>query len=207
MTPPAVPVITDISQLDLSQRYTYADYLNWRFSELVELIRGRVLRKMSAPTSAHQQCSMNFSGLLKPYLKGKSCRVFAAPFDVRLLQSTGNGDAQIQTVVQPDLCVICDLAKIDRRGCLGAPDWVIEIVSRGTATHDTRTKFDLYAENGVGEYWIVYPGEQIVSVYVLEGEHYQPRGDFYDAGPIPSHTLPELRLEWSDVFENVGQVG
>jgi len=204
MTPTLAPIITDISQLDPNEQYTYADYLSWKFGELVELIRGKMLRKMSAPTSAHQQCSSNLQGELYAYLKRKQCRVFAAPFDVRLLRSTGNGDDQVRTVVQPDLCIICDPAKIDQRGCLGAPDWIIEIVSPGTATHDTRTKFDLYAENGVGEYWIVLPGEQTVSVYVLEEEHYQPRGDFYEPGLIPSHTLPELQLQWTDVFEHVG---
>lgn len=196
-------VITDISQLDLSKTYTYADYLSWKFTDLVELVRGRVMRKMSAPTSAHQQCSSNLQGLVWNHLRGQPCRVFAAPFDVRLLRSTGNGDAQVRTVVQPDLCVICDLAKIDRRGCLGAPEWIIEIISPGTATHDTKTKFDLYAENGVGEYWIVLPGEQNVSVYVLQDGEYQPKGDFYEPGLIPSHTLPELQLEWADVFEGV----
>ena len=203
MTPTLAPIITDLSQLDPNERYTYADYLSWKFTELVELIRGKALRKMSAPTSVHQECSMNFSGLLKPYLKGKQCRVFAAPFDVRLLRSTGTGDDQIQTVVQPDLCVVCDPAKIDRRGCLGDPDWIIEIVSPSTANHDIHTKFDLYAENGVREYWIVLPGERAVLTYALEGETYQARGDFYEPGLIPSHTLPELQIQWADVFENV----
>ncbi|WP_229725178.1 Uma2 family endonuclease [Hymenobacter baengnokdamensis] len=195
--------ITDISQLDLSQTYSYADYLSWKFSEYVELIRGRVLRKMSAPTTFHQIVSSNFNGIIWNYLKGKPCRVFPAPFDVRLLRSTGNGDTQVQTVVQPDLCVICDLSKVDKRGCLGAPDWIIEIVSPSTATHDTKTKFDLYAENGVGEYWIVYPGEQAISVFVLEGDEYQPKGDYYEPGLVPSHTLPELQLQWADVFEGL----
>jgi len=199
----AAPVITDISQLDPSQTYSYADYLTWKFTEFVELIRGRVLRKMSAPTSAHQQTVTNLMVEIGQFLKRKPCRVFAAPFDVRLLRSTGNGDAQVQTVVQPDLCVICDPSKVDKRGCLGAPDWIIEIVSPGTATHDTKTKFDLYAENGVGEYWIVFPGEQTIAVYVLEGEEYQPRGDYYEPGRVPTHTLPELQLEWADVFEQV----
>lgn len=200
---PTLPVITDISQLDLSQRYTYADYLSWKFTEYVELVKGRVLRKMAGPALAHQQCSSNLQGELYQHLKGKTCRVFAAPFDVRLTRSTGNGDAQVQTVVQPDLCVVCDPAKLDRRGCLGAPNWIIEIVSPGTATHDTRTKFDLYAENGVGEYWIVFPGEQTIAVYVLENDEYQPRGDFYEPGWVPSRTLPELQLQWADVFAGV----
>jgi Uma2 family endonuclease len=196
-------VITDISQLDLSKSYTYADYLSWKFTDLVELVRGRIVRKMSAPTFAHQQCSSNLQGLVWNYLRDKPCRVFAAPFDVRLLRSTGNGDAQVRTVVQPDLCVICDATKFDRRGCVGAPDWVIEIISPGTTTHDTKTKFDLYAENGVKEYWIVYPGEQNIAVFVLQNGEYQTMGEYYEPGLIPSYILPELQLEWADVFKGV----
>jgi len=204
MTPTAPPpVITDISQLDLNESYTYADYVSWKFSEIVELVRGKIVRKMSAPMSAHQRCSMNFSGELYQFLKGRTCQVFAAPFDVRLVRTTGNGDRQIKTVVQPDLCVICDPAKIDRRGCLGAPDWIIEILSPGTAGYDTKTKFDLYAENGVGEYWIVFPAEKSISVFVLKDDDYELVGDYYEPGLIPSRTLPELQLQWADVFDLV----
>ncbi len=93
---------------------------------------------------------------------------------------------------------------MDERGCVGAPDWIIEVVSPGTISYDTKTKFDLYAENGVGEYWILYPGEQTISIYVLQDGNYQPKGDFYEPGLIPCYTLPELQLEWADVFEGVG---
>ena len=196
-------VITDISQLDLSKTYTYADYLSWKFTDLVELVRGRVMRKISAPTSAHQQCSSNLQGELYHHLKGQPCRVFAAPFDVRLLRSTGNGDAQIETVVQPDICVICDLSKIDKRGCLGVPDWIIEIISPSTAIYDVKTKFDLYAETGVGEYWILFPGEQSITTFTLRDGEYQPTGVYEEPGLVPSHTLPELSLEWADVFAGV----
>ena len=193
--------ITDISQLDLNKSYTYADYLTWRFTEYVELIRGKVMRRMSAPTSAHQQVSINLSGELRSFLKGRPCRIFAAPFDVRLLRSTANGDAQVKTVVQPDLCVVCDLDKIDEKGCLGAPDWIIEILSPSTALRDTRTKFDLYAENGVSEYWVVSPDERRVVAYQLEDGAYAITGEYYGLGQIPSRTLPELQLEWADVFD------
>ncbi|WP_151089028.1 Uma2 family endonuclease [Hymenobacter baengnokdamensis] len=200
---PTVPLITDIAQLDPSQRYTYADYLNWKFTDVVELIRGRVLRRMAGPARAHQRCSMNFSRLVDTFLLGKTCQVFAAPFDVRLTTGGANGNQQIRTVVQPDLCVVCEPAKLDARGCLGAPDWIIEIVSPGTAIHDTRTKFDLYAENGVGEYWIVYPGEQSIAVFVLQAGEYQAVGEYYEPGLVPSHTLPEMALQWADVFAGV----
>lgn len=193
--------ITDLSQLDLNKTYTYADYLTWQFDEFVELIRGKVRRMSPAPQPMHQTVSFNLSGSIRNGLRGKSCRGFAAPFDVRLVKATPNGDGAIETVVQPDLCVVCDLSKIDKRGCLGAPDWIIEIVSPGNASHDTKSKFDLYEENGVGEYWIVFPGEQTVSVFLLHEGRYQPHGDFYTPGLIPVHTLPEFSIEWADVFE------
>jgi len=197
-------LITDISQLDPSQTYTYADYLNWRFTEYVELIKGKILRKMSAPTSEHQRLASNLHGELYALLKRQPCQVFSAPFDVRLLRSTGNGDAQIKTVVQPDISVICDRNKIDKRGCLGAPDWIIEIVSPSSLVLDTRTKFDLYAENGVGEYWIVFPGEQTIVAYALTAEgQYDAIGTYAEPGLMASHTLPGLAVEWLDIFEEV----
>lgn len=193
--------VTDLSQLDPNGSYSYADYLTWRFTEYVELIKGRILRKMSAPTSQHQEAATAFTGVIWSCLRGKQCKAFAAPFDVRLLRSTGNGDAQVKTVVQPDLCVICDLAKIDRRGCAGAPDWIIEIVSPSSLVIDTRTKFDLYAENGVTEYWIAFPGEQVVLAYALgaNGE-YELTGTYAEPGAMLSRTLPELPIDWSDIF-------
>lgn len=200
---PAAPLITDVSQLDPHESYTYADYLSWKFTEAVELIRGKVLRKMAGPAMLHQQCSMNLSREISTYLKGKSCRAFAAPFDVRLRRNAGPGDNQVRTVVQPDLCVVCDPAKLDARGCLGAPDWVIEIVSPGSVVLDTRTKFDLYAENGVGEYWLVFPPERAVLTFALQDGGYQPTGTYEGPGLVPSTTLPELALQWTDVFDGV----
>ncbi|HEX8507295.1 MAG TPA: Uma2 family endonuclease [Hymenobacter sp.] len=196
--------ITQLSQLDPNGSYTYADYLTWKFEEYVELIRGKVLRHMAGPSPVHQQCAAAFVGGIYPFLKGKACRVYPAPFDVRLMRSNGNGDAQIQTVVQPDVCVVCDLAKIDARGCVGAPDWIIEILSPGNLAHDTRTKFDLYEESGVREYWIVAPGLQSVTAYVLDAAgRYQVAAEYAAAGPMLSATLPGLAIEWADVFDDV----
>ena len=148
-------MITDINQLDLSKQYTYADYVNWQFDELVELIRGKVVRMSPAPNTLHQSCSGNLHGLIWSYLRDKSYQAFTAPFEVRLpLPLTQQTDDKINTVVQPDLCVICDVEKLDERGCNGAPDWVIEILSKGTAQKDLKDKFEIYQHAGVREYWI-----------------------------------------------------
>ena len=196
-------VITDISQLDLTKNYTYADYLTWRLDEFVELIRGRVRRMSPAPRVRHQSVSFRLNTLIGIALQGGSCQGFAAPFDVRLVKTSPDGDAQIRTVVQPDLCVICDPAKLDEFGCVGAPDWIIEILSPGNVAHDSKTKFDLYEENGVREYWMVDPGLKNIMVYVLENDQYQLQGEFYQPGPIPVATLPGMALEWAEVFENI----
>lgn len=195
--------IRDIKDLDLSKTYTYADYLTWQLGEWVELVRGRLRRMSPAPTTAHQRLSSNLHLPIAHYLRRKPCQVFAAPFDVRLITRGDNGaDDAVTTVVQPDLCVICDPAMLDERGCLGAPDWVIEILSPGTAGRDIGEKLALYEESGVSEYWIVAPGEKNISVFVLEGERYRLIGDYWQPGPVPVRTLPELVVDWRDVFEN-----
>ncbi|RZK20105.1 MAG: Uma2 family endonuclease [Hymenobacter sp.] len=193
--------ITQFSQLDLSKTYTYADYLTWKFDEFVELIKGQVMRPMAGPSRRHQVLSMNILRQVLPVVHGKECQVYQAPFDVRLTTGGANGDQQIQTVVQPEICVICDPAKLDDRGCVGAPDWIIEIVSPGNTARDTKTKFDLYEESGVREYWIVYPGLKTITAYVLEGPEYQLAGEYIELGPIPVATLPGLMVEWSEIFD------
>lgn len=193
--------IRSFADLDPTRTYTYADYLTWQLGEWVELVRGRVRRMSPAPTTLHQRLSGNLYLPIATYLRRRSCEVFAAPFDVRLTTRGANAaDEAITTVVQPDLCIICDPAKLDQRGCLGAPDWIIEILSPGTAGRDMDEKFTLYEENGVGEYWIVAPGEQNISVFVLEGDRYRLVGDYWQPGPVPVRTLPELVVEWSEVF-------
>ena len=149
--------ITSLSQLDPSKTYTYADYLTWKFEEFVELIKGKVLRHRSGPSSRHQQYSTNLIVEAGRFLKGKPCRVYAAPFDVRFTGGGANGDQQIKTVVQPDICVVCDLTKIDARGCVGAPDWIIEILSPGNVGHDTKIKFDFTRKMACGSIGLWLP--------------------------------------------------
>ena len=192
--------ITQFSQLDLSKTYSYADYLTWKFDEFVELIRGKVMRPMAGASRRHQRYSVRMSSKIYNYVENSACEVFTAPFDVRLVKSGASGDQQIRTVVQPDILVVCDPGKLDERGCVGAPDWIIEIVSPGNTAHDTKTKFDLYEENGVREYWIVYPGLKTITAYVLDNEAYKLTSEYIEPGLMPVTTLPGLALEWAEIF-------
>lgn len=196
--------ITSLSQLDPNGTYTYADYLTWEFDEFVELIKGKVSRPMDGAGRRHQQLSKRLGYSIETQLRRSQCEMYFAPFDVRLTRSVGSGDAQITTVVQPDIFVVCDTAKLDERGCLGAPDWIIEIVSPGNLKHDTKTKFDLYEEAGVQEYWVVFPGEKTILAYVLDAHGcYQIAAEYAEPGPMSVAVLPGLAVEWSEVFDEL----
>lgn len=192
-------MITDISQLDPNGTYTYADYLGWQFDESVELIKGKLYRMSPALKRRHQDASVNLEFALLKYFEDKSCKVYDAPFDVRLPVRNERKPAQLHTVVQPDICVICDLSKLDDDGCLGAPDWVIEVTSPRTAKNDFNEKFNLYEESGVREYWIVQPKEKTVHVYVLEEETYV-LVDVYESGEISSCIFPDLIVSHDRIF-------
>ena len=193
--------ITSLSQLDQSAHYTYSEYLKWKFEEYVELIRGKIF-PMSAPMSQHQRLVGNLYLELGSYLKGKQCQIFIAPFDVRFPTYDDNGElvADTDTVVQPDLCVICDLGKIDRRGCNGAPDMVVEVLSPSTAKKDLNEKFNLYEEAGVKEYWVIFPDSQAINVYLLQDGKYVVRDVYEEDAKIPVATLPDLVVDLADVF-------
>jgi len=192
--------ITDFSQLDLSKSYTYADYLTWQFTEMVELIRGKVVKMSPAPGSNHQTVSSNLHGLLWNKLKKSPCRLFAAPSDVRLFRM-GRDNQQISTVVQPDLFVVCDATKIDEKGCLGSPDLVIEILSPNSVHQDLKVKYSLYEEAGVGEYWLVFPTERVIEIFILENGKYNLSGHFTESQDIPVKTIPGFSIPGNEVFE------
>lgn len=158
--------------LDLTKKFTYADYISWSFSDAVEIIRGRVF-KMAAPLSNHQKVAGNIFGIFNSFLYRKKCNAYIAPFDVRLPKplSKRKSDTDIETVLQPDVCIICDLSKIERRGCLGAPDLIIEILSKSTANKDAKDKFEVYEEAGVREYWMVSMQDETVLVYRLNEQN------------------------------------
>jgi len=193
-------MITDIKQLDPTKTYTYTDYLTWRFDGLVELIKGKLYNMSPAPSSKHQGISRNLQFLLTTHLWKKPCKLYSAPFDVRFIKN--KGEKIITTVTQPDLCIICDPSKIDEAGCLGAPDFIIEILSPNTKDKDLHEKFDLYEEYGVLEYWIVDPTSQIVDVFVLENERYRLVRKYTQNDKVAVNILPGLIIDMQDVFED-----
>jgi len=157
--------------LDLTKKYSFFDYLTWINDVRCELVDGFVRLLMPAPLRVHQELSRNLSRPFVNFLHRKECKVYA-PFDVRFPKENKTDDKEIFTVLQPDICVICDLTKLDERGCLGAPDLVIEIVSSSTSKRDTQEKFDIYEKSGVKEYWLVFPYEQTISVFVSENNKF-----------------------------------
>ncbi len=200
-----MPKITHLSQLDLNSTYSYADYLTWRLNETVELIKGRIMLMSPAPNLKHQRISWQLNGLFFGYFKHKTCRAFAAPFDVRLInaEKSSKANKDIYTVVQPDLCVICDPKKLDMKGCLGAPDWIIEILSKGNSKKEMQTKYALYAESGVKEYWIIYPYEEAVHQFVLDNHNNYQLTNMYAGKDIARPQLfPDLEIDLREVFSD-----
>jgi len=191
--------ITELSQLDPNGHYTYADYLLWQFQERVELIRGRLFPMSPAPNLAHQRAAHRLDRVLGNFFYQKTCEVFHAPFDVLLPVASKRG--KNTTVVQPDLCVICDPAKLDEQGCDGAPDLVVEILSPGNSTREMREKFRVYEEAGVREYWLVNPLERAVWVYVLDHEGvFIGKAPVTEEDPLRSFIFPELEIDLKEVF-------
>lgn len=191
--------VTQLSDLDPEGSYTYADYMLWQFQERVELIRGRLFRMSPAPSTLHQKVSGALNYSLFQYFRQKPCQVFAAPFDVRLPVSSKQG--KDSTVVQPDLCVVCDDSKLDEQGCAGAPDLVVEILSPGNSGKEMKEKFRVYEEAGVREYWIVNPTERLALVYILNAEgRYIGLAPVTEDDPLRSYIFPELAIDLKEVF-------
>jgi Uma2 family endonuclease len=194
-----------LSDLDLNQTYTYADYLQWTFEERLELIKGKIFKMTPAPAPIHQNTSWNISGELYNYLKGKTCQAFSAPFDVRLPQVNHSDiNKDIYTVVQPDISVVCDAGKIDSKGCTGAPDIVIEILSPGDNKKELRNKYEVYEESGVKEYWITSLQDTTFLQYTLTNEgHYQASRPMTMGDQVITPVLPGFILDLHVIFENI----
>ena len=184
------------------KHYTYADYLTWPDDARYELIDGEAFLMAPAPLIEHQEVAGEVFRQLANQLDGKACRPYIAPVDVRLPRND-EADAAIDTVVQPDVLVVCDPSKIDRRGVRGAPDWLLEVLSPSTAAHDQIAKRRTYERAGVREYWLVHPGGRTLTVYVLETGQYG-RPDIYelkDATPIG--VLPGVAIAWDALIERL----
>ncbi|NHE57887.1 Uma2 family endonuclease [Cyclobacterium plantarum] len=164
-----------LKEPDLSYgNYTYADYLTWDMEEMVELIKGKVFKKAAAaPKRIHQSLAGTLYTEFHLFLKGKKCQTYIAPFDVRLPVKSKKDD-KILTVVQPDICVVCDMEKLDDRGCIGAPDLAVEVLSPGNKQLELQSKYEVYEEAGVKEYWLMDPEGQTLLIYRLIQGHYQP---------------------------------
>lgn len=193
-------IVTNFSDLDLTKQYSYSDYLLWQFQERVELIKGFILKMSPAPSMSHQRVSNNLTGVFYENFKRKPCNVFQAPFDVRLPLPSAQKDT---TVVQPDLCVICDESKLDARGCNGTPDLMIEIISPNNSKHDLHTKFNLYQEAGVKEYWIIEPNDKLLLVYTLVDGIFIGLKPQVEDQKVTSPLFPELDIDLEDVFYRV----
>ena len=200
-----MPKITQLSQLDLTQSYSYADYITWQFDDMIELIKGKIALMSPAPNVNHQRIEKNLIIDIGNYLRGKQCQLFPAPFDVRLYDRKKSllANKDIHTVVQPDLCVICNPELLDTQGCNGAPDWIIEILSKGNSKHEMQTKYALYQESGVTEYWIVYPNDVSIHQFVLDNNgQYQLKAMFTDDDKATSYLFPDLSLDLTQIFES-----
>lgn len=191
-----------VEEPDPSFTYTYADYLQWKFEERLELFRGKIF-KLSAPNTRHQQISINIGTTFHSFLKSRKCQAFLAPFDVRLPVKNKKKDDEVITVVQPDICIICDESKIDTRGCCGAPDLVVEILSPGNSKKEIRLKHELYEEAGVKEYWIVYPEEESIAVFLLNDNNRYAGAILYASGEnIYSTSVAGFSINLTEIFTN-----
>ena len=188
------------------QRYSYADYLTWADGKMREIING-VVYLFSAPVREHAAAIPPF--LVKAWThirnrKGK-CKIYTAPFDVRLPLNGETADNKIYNVVQPDIVVICDPSKLDEKGCIGAPDLIVEVSSPSTSKRDMNHKFFLYEKAGVSEYWVVYPKDKAITVFLLQEDGKYDDGKTYEVvygtTKVPVRTLEGLVIDLEELFE------
>lgn len=198
-------MITSLDQLDLKKRYTYGDYILWQFKERVELLKG-YLFPMATPNVQHQRMAVMFTIKIGNFLENTNYLLFPAPFDVRLpLPAHKIKGDKIDTVVQPDLCVVCDENKLDKQGCVGAPDLIIEILSPGNSKKEMKDKFELYEEAGVLEYWVIDPEHKVVHAYQLSRDTEKFTAvipALTDEDTLTSIVLEGLQIPLAAIFTN-----
>lgn len=183
--------------------FCYADYRRWSDDERWELIDGEAYA-MTAPSLGHQSAVGELFRQIANHLVAKPCRPFVAPFDVRLPRPHER-DEDTTTVVQPDITVVCDSTKLDERGCRGAPDWVIEVLSPSTAAKDQIQKLAVYERAGVPEVWLVHPTDRIVTVYTQSDAKpgYGKPAIHETVATLSPGLFPDLAMDWALVFPEV----
>jgi Uma2 family endonuclease len=185
-----------------NEYHTYGDYCSWPDDVRYELIDGVAYAMGPAPVRRHQGILGEVFRQVANILEGSPCRPYIAPFDVRLPKAD-EIDNHVDTVVQPDLVVICDRAKLDDKGCRGAPDWVVEVLSPSTAGHDQILKRALYQRVGVREYWLVHPADRIVTIYTLKEGTYGVPDVRELVGTSAVGVLPEIVIDWERVVREL----
>ncbi|MFZ2450448.1 MAG: Uma2 family endonuclease [Methylovulum miyakonense] len=181
-----------------NQTYCYGDYLTWPDDARYELIDGQAYVMSPTPDLVHQDVAGEIYLQAANSLKGKSCRAFIALVDVRLPKHD-EANEQVDTVVQPDVLVVCDGGKLDKRGVRGAPDWLVEVLSPSTASHDQIRKRALYERHGVKEYWLVHPVDRLLTVYRLDGAEYGKPELYELSGETRVAALPEIVIQWDEL--------
>ena len=195
--------MSSIKLEEQNKKYSYADYIMWDDDKRYELINGTVYCMSPAPGSTHQEISVILVSKFYNYLKGKKCRVFSAPFDVRFVDKSVF-DNDIENVVQPDIVVYCDRAKIDKRGGIGSPDLIVEIASSSSVKRDMNDKYFLYEKFGVREYWVVFPYEMSVVVFKLgEDKKYKKQVTYCREDEICVGIFEDLKIDLKEVFKNI----
>ena len=184
-------------------KYSYADYLTWPEGERWEIIDG-IAYMQSAPSPIHQEILVNLLAQFHYYLSGKPYKVYPAPFCVRLMKDDEKKNENIKKVVEPDITIVCDKSKIDEKGCNGAPDMIVEIMSPSSIKMDRFIKFNSYEKAGVREYWIVEPEGKLVSVFVLQDDQRYGRPEVYtEDDKIRASILTDLIVDLKPVFEGI----
>jgi len=190
-----------LPQLKKDTKFTYGDYVNWPEDERWELIDGYAYNMSPAPSRRHQQISRDLEFQIVSFLVDKPCEVYDAPFDVRLPEADEK-DENVETVVQPDIVVVCDENKLDDKGCRGAPDLIIEILSPATAAKDMKTKLSLYEKHGVKEYWVVHPTDNVIMVFKLGKNKMYGKPEVYtEEDKIKTAILEGLEIDLGKVFQ------
>ncbi len=179
-------------------RHNYGEYLTWPEDRRYELIDGVAYAMAPAPTRSHQRLTFELGRQIADALEGSGCEINIAPFDVRL-PDHDEADEEVVTVVQPDLVVVCDKGKLDERGCRGAPDWIIEVLSPSTAAHDQILKLALYERHGVKEYWLAHPADRIVTIYWLEDGQYSRPSIHAMEGSLNARCLNAVEIDWEKI--------